>query len=384
MGLRLGLAIGLAFSLVGFANGEPPWKLPLGRRVEADPSGEYRLRDVHGPWLVMATTFRGEDAEANARELVLELRREHNWPSYFHRMEFDFTQKVTGRGIDKYGYAKEMRYQQAGRETEVAVLVGEFPTVDDPNAQKLLKKIKELTPECMKDDQADDRPFAEMREEQRKTESRVFNLTSGSLSKKLFLQNNRTGLGPMSHAFVTTNPLLGSEYYVPEGLEKFVVDLNKKVEHSLLRCPGRYSVRVATFTGRVEIDPKKIEKIEQTGAFNSRLEQAAEKAHQLTEALRAKGYEAYEFHDRYSSVVTVGSFESVGQPRSDGKIELDPRILKIMEVFGAPKTMQAGTVTGVGKPKKVAGITLDIQPLPVEVPRPSIANQWERTTVGMK
>ncbi len=45
------------------------------------------------------------------------------------------------------------------------------------------------------------------------------------------------------------------------------------------------------------------------------------------------GYDAYEFHDRSSSIVTVGSFDSVGTRRRRGKIEINPTVHKIMPRF---------------------------------------------------
>ena len=54
--------------------------------------------------------------------------------------------------------------------------------------------------------------------------------------------------GPMANAFVANNPLLPNEYFVPKGIDKFVVDMNKDVPHSLLACRGKYTVKVATFT----------------------------------------------------------------------------------------------------------------------------------------
>ena len=54
----------------------------------------------------------------------------------------------------------------------------------------------------------------------------------------------------MERHFLTTNPLLPRDYFVPKGLDKFVVDMNKGVKHSLLDCKGQYSVKVATFTGQ--------------------------------------------------------------------------------------------------------------------------------------
>ena len=109
----------------------------------------------------------------------------------------------------------------------------------------------------------------------------------------------------------------------------------------------------------------------------SKLAEAAEKAHTLTEALRLKGYEAYEFHDRYQSIVTVGSFNSAGTPRADGKIEINPAIHRIMQQFGATAALP-GQPPGAMKVTSLLGISFDIQPIPVEVPKRSISRELAR------
>ena len=111
----------------------------------------------------------------------------------------------------------------------------------------------------------------------------------------------------------------------------------------------------------------------------SYLEEAAKSAHLLTEALRKKGYEAYEFHDRSSSIVTVGGFDSVGTKRADGKIEINPAIHTIMRTFGAETKVEPGKAPQVGKAKKLADIPFDVQPVPVEVPRRTISTDYGRT-----
>ena len=58
---------------------------------------------------------------------------------------------------------------------------------------------------------------------------------------------------------------------------------------------------------------------------------AAEKAHRLTKALRAKGFQAYEFHDRYSSAVTVGSFSEATVSRVGGGSQWTPEVAKIID-----------------------------------------------------
>ena len=155
--------------------------------------------------------------------------------------------------------------------------------------------------------------------------------------------------------------------------------MNKDVEHSLLDCPGKYTVQVAHFTGEVIINQNEIRAIE-TGAkpgpesTKQGLAGAAEKAHKLTEALRIKGYDAYEFHDRCASLVTVGSFDSVGTPRPDGKIEINPMVHRIIEVFRAQSLNVAGQ-PGPLQPRSLVGIYFDVQPIPVEVPKRSISRQ---------
>ena len=154
--------------------------------------------------------------------------------------------------------------------------------------------------------------------------------------------------GPLGHAFVTTNPLLPKEYFVPKGIDPFVAEMNQDVKHSLLDCPGKYTVQVATFRGQSILDQKKIQHELEKGnkVSGSKLAEAAEQAHRLTEALRIKGYDAYEFHDRYSSIVTVGSFKNVGTPRQDRKIEINPQVLAIINTFKADPQTNAGLPGG--------------------------------------
>jgi hypothetical protein len=126
------------------------------------------------------------------------------------------------------------------------------------------------------------------------------------------------------------------------------------------------------------IDQQRIREIEETGRMQSRLAQAAENSHLLTESLRKRGVEAYEFHDRHESIVTVGSFDSLGIPQQDGTTELHPAVLKIMQTYGASQQAIPGqAMTGL-MPKSLGNITLDVQPTPVEVPQRSIARDYAR------
>jgi hypothetical protein len=129
--------------------------------------------------------------------------------------------------------------------------------------------------------------------------------------------------------------MLPPGYCIPKGVEPEIVALNKGVPFSLLDCPGKYTVQVATFRGNAVIKQDEIRDIEEgRKKMGNRLATAAENANKMTRKLRELGYEAYQFHDRYTSIVTVGSFQSPGTTGPDGQIELAPKIRRTIEVFG--------------------------------------------------
>ena len=360
-----------------------PWtKLLTPNQINADPDKQYTLKEENGPWTIMACSFTGEGAEKQAHDLVLELRKRYRLEAYIHKANFklDDPNAPGSESLSpiRWQYRRfkdnpEMR-KRGGLE-EVAVVVGNYQAVDDPEAQKTLQKLKYADPDCLKiaEGKPVARPLAGLRMMQKEIQKRIGN----EAAKK----------GPLGHAFVTTNPLLPADYYAPKGaIDELVLKMNKNVAHSLLDCPGKYTVQVAHFTGEVTIDQREIEDIEhgktsmakKTGQDRSPLAIAAEKAHVLTDALRLKGYEAYEFHDRYASIVTVGSFDSVGLPRDDGKIEINPKIHAIMKTFGGDPMKIPGQPPGAMSLKTLVDIPFDLQPIPVMVPKRSISRELAR------
>ena len=331
-----------------------PWELLIPfKRVDANAGKEYRLTEDQGPWMILATSFAGPGAEQQARTLVLELRKEFNIEAYIHRQSYDFTAPVVGLGVNPRGGPKIMKYANAAKFDEIAVLTGNFENVNDPKLEKMLTEIKYARPDCLDVSKTKNstQRFIGLRELQRR-------LTPDPDKKKQ---------GPMGNAFVTRNPLLPQEYFVPQGLDPFVENMNRDVEYSLLKNRGQYSVRVAAFRGSSTMKAAEADKLP------SKLEDAAVKAHELTVQLRKKGVEAYEFHDRYESIVTVGSFESIGTNQADGTTELNPAVHRLMQEYG-PKQQSLPGQAGLGLvPRALNGIPFDIQPVPVQVPRTSIA-----------
>lgn len=315
-----------------------------GAKVESAASGsEFVLTQDSGPWLILAASFSGNGAEDQARGLARELRDRYRLRTYLHQMNFDFGSESPGRGLDEYGAPIRRRYQRGDRVREHAVLIGDFPAIADPAAQQTLERIKTLEPTALK---VDANTTAQSMAQIRRWED--------ALMEKLGKERKR---GPMAQAFFTRNPLLPPEYFVPKGVEPFVAKMNEGVEHSLLDCPGKYTVQVATFRGKTILQTSAVEEQKAASSFWNRrkkaddrnpLVEAAENAHLLTEELRAHGFEAYEFHDRTESIVTIGSFAQVAQQLPDGRITPLLPVQKIIETFGAAYDTPADPLSGIG------------------------------------
>lgn len=373
-------ACAVLFGLGQSEAGAAPWN-NLFTRVECDPAKSYPLTKDQGPWMIMAASFSGDGADQQARELVLELRKKHKINAYVFDRVFDYSEPVAAGGLTPSGEQKMAKYRRGvtsrgkdGTIREFAVLCGDYLEVDDPQAQKMLKQLKYAKFECIgREGKPDTRNLALLREMQKKV-----NAAAGGRHADKALK------GPLGNAFITTNPLLPDEYFVPKGLDPLVVEMNKNVEHSLLKCQGKYTVKVATFNGSVVIDPKRVRAIQSAGptAKSDKLAEGTQKAHDITVALRDLGYEAYEFHDLHCSMVTVGSFDSLGNTRPDGKLDVDPRIQKIIATFGPRVEGKPGeAATFVGGQKQlpvVKGAKFDMAPIVVQVPQESIARAYDR------
>ena len=402
---RLWLSMAIVVLLFSYSNrasaAKPLWSHFISKnkavaKQQAAVTGDqdYTLTKENGPWLILAATFNGEGAEQQARDLVVELRQQFGLPAYYYGMTFTMGDENPGRGLDVYGSKIQRRYQRE-RVREHAVLVGEFPAIDDPNAQKLLKRIKQLTPETLsKNSEETGTPSLDTVQQLR-----------SYINKKTNKENKK---GVMGYAFLTRNPLLPKEFFVPQGIEEDVAKWNKDLEYSLMKCAGKYSIRVATFKGRTSLKGTndELEELRTRKATKDEpLVIAAKNAHLLTVALREKGWEAYEFHDRHESYVTVGSFDEA-QTFEDGRLAIAHRDAKIIiDTFGAhtpnnvfnrpapedlrkeaERKKQFNSLFANGKgqvakgfhPKRFVGLPFDIQPLAVQVPRRSISSVYAR------
>jgi hypothetical protein len=156
-------------------------------------------------------------------------------------------------------------------------------------------------------------------------------------------------------------------------------------------------VVVGTFRGAAAYSEEKyvesLKKEEKKNRGTSSLDQAAIDAMLITAKLREEGWEAYVFHDRHESLVTIGSFDEIGTEMPDGHVELQSGIATVIKKFEAQKSTLGPKGRGAVQPvsAQVAllpvtrevtydgrkyNVPLDVSPRLIQVPRQSIADVY--------
>lgn len=262
----------------------------------------YELTQKHGPWMIMVTSFRnvrdesmkkdGLTAEQAAAELVFELR-EKGIPAYSYAQD---AVKGEIKTHDRLG--RDDRRIYAAQRDMICVLAGNYSTIDDSVGQKTLKYIKKFHPKFLQE------------------------AKSGAIVRS-------DARGPLSLAFMTINPLIDPKDVVQQTVDKETKALNSGVMYPLIKNPHKYTVQVATFAGK-SLTAKQSMIQGREGLLQSRLggeyqfdlNLAGEEANQLAAFLRRNGpkgstalNEAYVYHDKFQSIVTIGGFDAPDDPR---------------------------------------------------------------------
>ncbi|MCL2117787.1 MAG: hypothetical protein FWH27_05080 [Planctomycetaceae bacterium] len=324
-----------------------------GEKVSADPKAEYPLDETNGPWMIYVKSYNGPNACDDARTLALELRQKHGMKAYVHHKKFDYAKSLeqedeskrieleirqalvqagmadTPLSMPRYA-SEKTKFVNGSVTDEYAVLVGDFQSIDDKDINKTFEKIKNLEPECIIAQLKRDIALAEQ------TGGGFAKTTMIELQRFSIREYGKNSVRPLEMAIKCPNPVLPTEYF-SNRVDDFVQKLNADSRYSLLRCPGKHTIKVAEYRGFVIADPKGIEeaaKNESKLHQSEQLARAGDKAETVCHALREKGYEAYTFHDRTRSIVTVGSFNTLGKTDRNGDVvEFHPEIADIFATF---------------------------------------------------
>jgi hypothetical protein len=264
-------------------------KTPPNLALPDDPLEPYLLSKENGPFMILAKVFRGPDAEKMALALCLELRNDFGLPAYILRTK-DFPMHSLIRGTPPTAPSVTMRAvikqpEAVRTHDEAAVLVGNEKTL--AATEILLNKVKKLDPVC--------------------------------LQKMPHLWQWRHGL---SRALRTTNPYIPAQHLYPRAPDKLVIQMNHGLRN-LGHCPGQYSLQVAQFSGRTAYDLNHKDGQPAIGLMSLRdspLKTAHDDAERMADKLsrapeiQRLGQPVFVYHDRTSSRVFIGTFNSPDDP----------------------------------------------------------------------
>lgn len=312
--------------LILLGNGEASAQLiKTAKKLETDAGKSYVINKKCGPWMIMVTSLRGDTEEsarnANkaAHELVVELRKK-GIPAWTHEQKGELEEIAS---YDRNG--NSVKRYVASQRNRICVLAGEYASIDTDDADPTKKKHARI---------AQDTLAWIQKYKPKALENGNFKPTPGRP-------------GPLSRAFLTLNPMFTEEEIQQMAYDKdpLLKQLNQGQNFNLLLNQNKYTLIIATFQGSSKHVIATGEKQEKEAIFkfdsmlanhkNISLDKAAHNAWQLVHLLRNQGHEAYVFHERFRSVVTVGGFNDPN----------DPRIAKLTEQWGPkmipdPKTRQ--------------------------------------------
>jgi hypothetical protein len=275
-------------------------------RVEADPNKDYHVTPEAGPWMICVTTYVGPESPQLAHQMVLEIRSRFDFPAYVvnHGDEERRKQQLELEQFHKQfpGYTGPIRHTRI--QEECAVLIGGYKDMD--TAHRALVEIKKLPPpssQKLMPVLAQAGPPQKVGDEQK------------SLLEGAFVN-------PFRMSFVVHNPSVPFERQAENKTDPFLKKLNAHESLSLLHCKKPWTMLVAGFQGMHSIQPKEGESkvlrfFEDLWKSDSGelLEASGQNAHNLADALRKLGFEAYVLHTRMGSVVTVGGYDGPDDPR---------------------------------------------------------------------
>lgn len=328
----------------------------LAARIDATEDRIYTITKAHGPWMIMVASFseRHENVRVDglsppeaAGQLVYALRK-RGIPAYTFRMSEAAGQRQD-LGQDALGRKLSTKGSVGGN--SISVLAGNYPTVDHATAQKTRDFIKRL--------KLDD-----------------LNLKDAWEKGGLAFRSTPGQPGPFSGAFLTINPLFSQEEVAKTKRDPMLVRLNGSAEYSILQNKGKYTLVVASFKGRSQTGIGERDYQKALGLFKpgGTLVDGAERAWKVAKMLReglfhgsqqGRTFEAYEYHDRFESMVTIGSFDS---PQ-------DPRLAPLADIFRAKHhTSTSGNAFATGESIVIPGnpaetVIFDPVPRLIEVPK---------------
>lgn len=204
---------------------------------------------------------------------------------------------------EKFGVAPRVFKYQTPPPVNWVVLAGNFKSFEDRDAQRMLEKIREINPRCI----------------------------SGDVRKALrFLGKDNEDRNPLKTAMLVPNPhpeapdVMTAATREQQKTFEMLIELNDNEPYSVYKLNAAATIEVAQYRGIAVMNEEQAKSFFNRGKVKEDkaiLQQSAQRAILLTEALRKQGFEAYVFHGKFASIVTVGGYNRPDDPRIPKDIE---------------------------------------------------------------
>lgn len=310
--------------------------------VDADPNREFPVTPEVGPWMISVTYFEGPEAAQLAHQMIVELRQQ-GYPAYlFNRGSEERRKRL--QEIEEWHRQHPEAGANAMRLTRIAeqyaVLVGGYKDIDA--ARDVLERLKK------KDVPSEWKKFLP------RFSFREFDAEKRTEETKSEMYGN-----PFRLSFVVHNPTVPVERPKNDKPDPFLKELNADESYSLLKCKSPWTLAVKELRAPSILKETRAPSESMWGKIGlgnktkDVLNATALQAHEVAKILRehpSLKLEAYVLHTRYSSVVTIGGFDSPN----------DPRLLQLKRYL---MSIQWNSDSGY-KP-----LELFTQPLPMQVPQ---------------
>jgi hypothetical protein len=309
-----------------------PWE-ELGPPKIALPTGPvepYLLQRHNGPFMVLAYTFRGPDAVRYAQALAMELRSKHNLPAYIFSLRIQPGHSNI-RNVPPTA-PPEVRSDEAVTPPEryraydeAAVLVGDCKSIDE--SEKLLHRVKKIRSEVV-----DGLPSIYNWRKGKGLSRAMLTTNPMAASQHLFPQpdaehaHQHAANAPAIRPGATVDPSVLTAMFKPVQKPDPLIKQMNGGPYSIAKCPGPYTLQVAEFLGRSSLDPHDPRITNEKFLRQSPLAAAADQAETLAASLAKcksldKRFKPYVYHDRTSSRVFLGSFQSPNDPAAKQLLE---------------------------------------------------------------
>ncbi len=299
--LFLLLIIGLTMAAPGFGQ----------NRQDVVPGDSFAVTPEAGPYMIIVTSYRGEQSGKIARDLCQEIRTRYKMSAYTYdwgaerRRQQD--EELRQRREVQLNWLKErgatldqpLRQKKHHIDDEHAVFVGGFKDWDA--ARKELDRIKKLDPP-------------------KSVPLDTIFVGSINQAKKENKKDAKAELNPFLQSFVVRNPTIKTDRQSePEKPDPLLKSLNAHEKYSLAQAKKPWTLVVKEYYGTTVIQPQSAPDTMLKKLFGEKprslLEAGAHDAREIVRGLRAMNVEAYVLHTRYGSVVTVGSYDSLDDPK---------------------------------------------------------------------